>query len=900
LTRLYPGSLAADLLIGPYRLRQQLGEGGMGEVWLAEQTDPVRRQVAVKVMKAGLDSAQVVERFRAERQALAIMDHPTIAKVFDGGVTAAGRPFFVMEYVRGEAITAYCDRHRLSTIDRLELFIPLCEGVQHAHQKGVIHRDLKPSNVLVALQGDRPLPRIIDFGIVKAIAQPLTDGSLFTQFGVLIGTPEYMSPEQADMSLDVDTRSDVYSLGVLLYELLVGALPFDGQQLRHAVIDDLRRILHQNTAPRPSARITELEAVAAGSIAEKRGTDAHKLARQLRGDLDWVVLKALEKDRTRRYQTASALAADLQRYLHYEAVSAGPPSAVYRLGKFARRHRAGVSISASLVVLLLVFAATMGVQASRIAREAVRANRAEQVALQEAATARAVVDFLRNDLLLQTSASTQAQSGARPDPELKVRTALDRAARSIAGKFDKQPVVEASIRYTMGITYKDLGLYDEAQGQLERALDLRRRELGENHVDTLTTAADLGLVLRRRGDSAKAEALLVSLLAASRRALGDAHPTTLQTMADLAGNYQDQGKFAEAEPLFVGALEARRRTQGSDHPDTLATMNNLSLLYRSEGRYSESEALIKEALDRSRRVRGEEHPGTMMNMNNLGALYYFQNRPAEAIPLFEKVLELRRRALGAEHPDTVMTTTNLATLYARQGQFAEGERLHKEALEIRLRVSGPMHPETLTGLTNLAAMYSTQGRYAEAEPLFVRSLEGRRKVLGDRHPATLATIEAYGEMSRRQGAYALAAARHSTVLDTRRIVLGESHPDTLRSAASLGLVRLQQQRYKEAESILRPAVGLYDKGAQDGWNRYNTESLLGASLVGQRRLAEAEPLLLSGVNGLLRLRDTIPIPNLHNLERAGQWVVRLYEDWRKPDKAAEWRRMLVRRTSSRQ
>ena len=366
--------------IAHYSILRLLGEGGMGEVWEAEQREPVRRRVALKLIKAGMGTKQVVARFESERQALALMDHPNIARVFDGGATEQGRPYFVMEYVQGERITAYCDRHRLTTRERLELFIQVCNGVQHAHHKGVIHRDIKPSNLLVSIQDDRPMPKIIDFGVAKATSQRLTDKTMVTQLGMLVGTPEYMSPEQAEMTtLDIDTRTDVYSLGVVLYELLVGAPPFEFDELRCAGIDELRRRVREDEPPTPSNRFTSLGGTSARIAAERR-TDAPSLARQLRGELDWIVMRALEKDRTRRYASPAELAADIRRHLNDEPVLAGPPSTVYRMRKFVRRHRLGVT-AASIVLLALVIGATA------VTFGMLRARTAEAGAKQDAATA---------------------------------------------------------------------------------------------------------------------------------------------------------------------------------------------------------------------------------------------------------------------------------------------------------------------------------------------------------------------------------------------------------------------------------------------------------------------------------------------------------------------------------
>jgi serine/threonine protein kinase len=354
--------------IGRYKLLQQIGEGGFGTVYMAEQEEPVRRRVALKIIKLGMDTKQVIARFEAERQALALMEHPNIAKVFDAGATETGRPYFVMELVRGVPITDYCDQNRLGTTERLDLFMAVCGAVQHAHQKGVIHRDIKPTNVMVTLHDGTPVPKIIDFGIAKATNQRLTERTLFTEYNQFIGTPAYMSPEQAEMSgLDVDTRSDIYSLGVLLYELLTGTTPLDTQQFRKAAYTEIQRLIREEEPHRPSVRVSTM-GQAATTAAEQRRTDLPGLARALRGDLDWVVMKALEKDRTRRYETANALRMDVQRFLANEPVLASPPGTIYRVRKFVRRNRTGVIVGATVAAALvigLLLAATGLIQARR-------------------------------------------------------------------------------------------------------------------------------------------------------------------------------------------------------------------------------------------------------------------------------------------------------------------------------------------------------------------------------------------------------------------------------------------------------------------------------------------------------------------------------------------------------
>jgi non-specific serine/threonine protein kinase/serine/threonine-protein kinase len=808
--------------IGPYRLLQPVGEGGMGTVWLAEQTRPVRRQVALKIIKAGMDTAQVVARFEAERQALALMDHPAIARVFDAGATPEGRPYFVMEYIKGEPITTYCTRHKLSVKDRISLFLQVCDGVQHAHQKGIIHRDLKPSNVLVTVQNDHPAPKIIDFGVAKATTQTLTDRTLYTELGTLVGTPEYMSPEQAEMGgLDVDTRTDVYALGVILYELLAGALPFESKTLRAQTLDEIRRTIREVDPPRPSTHVASLV-----------------------GDLDWITMKALEKDRTRRYGSASDLAADLQRYLHNEPVLASPPSTVYRVGKFVRRHRAGVGVAVAAGVLIVAFGATMAIQARRIARERDRASLEES-------KAKAVNTFLQ-DLLSQASAFEQA-TDVRPDPDIKVRTALDRAASQVAGKFQAEPLVEASIRQTLGETYGDLGLYAQARPHAERALDLRRGLLGEEHADTLDS---------------------LSLVAS----LDD-----------------DQGDFKSADRRYATVLDARRRALGPRHRDVLRTMNQVAWTDGALGRSTEAEALYTEALKIEREVLGPDDPVTLQTMLNLAATYLKRGGPKEAEPLLIQTLAVRRRTVGPEHPSTVAVMEQLAQVYGQQAQYAQAEAMRREVVDVRRRTLGADHPATLVSTANLALVLFHQRqaeKLTEAETLLAGAIGAQRRLLGAGHPSTLLNTMNLGEVLEAEAKYSEAEQLIRQAIEVSRSTQGGEHSLTLGFLSDLGLVRIDQHKYAEAEPPLRDALSGYVKTTPKHRNRYDTGSLLGASLAGQRKFAEAEPLLLEGYAGLLERVKTIPAYDMGELTDAGERLVRLYEAWGKPAQAAEWRKKL--------
>jgi serine/threonine protein kinase len=864
--------------IGPYHLIRKLGEGGMGQVWLAEQTAPIKRQVALKLIRVGRFDDSVLQRFYAERQSLALMDHPAIAKVFDAGATSDGQPYFVMEYVPGQPLTNYCDRKRLKIRERLELFIKVCEGVQHAHQKAIMHRDLKPANILVVDVDGKPVPRIIDFGLAKA-ASPQLDGetlALMTQAGGWVGTPGYMSPEQADPGvMDVDTRTDVYSLGAVLYELLTGFLPFETRKQR---FDEFIRRLREEDPLRPSSKVSS-DNKTSKSTAEARGAEPRQLASLLHGDLDWITMKALEKDRARRYGSPMELAADIGRYLGNEPVTARPASVGYRARKYALRYKALVAGAAAVFLVLVAGVITSTWQA-------VKARRAEAQAKQQSAIAQAVNDFLQNDLLAQASAAMQAGPKAKPDPDLKVRTALDRAAERIEGKFAKQPEVEAAIRDTIGQTYTDLGLYPEAGKQLERALDLRRRVLGPEHPDTLVTTSNVAALYDLEGKYAQAEALHSQILEMRRRVLGPEHPDTLKSMMNLALAYFDEGKYPQAEALQSQTLAIKRRVLGPEHPDTVKSLYNLAIVYWWEGKQAQADALLTQTLEFQRRVLGPEHPATLNSMGNLAAVYEEEGKYAEAEALDTQNLEIKRRVLGPEHRNTLNTMNNLAIVYWYEGKYAQAEAMLSQTWEVERRVLGPEHPATLNSMGNLASDYVDEGKYAQAEALLSQTLAIQRRVLGPEHPYTLNTLNSIVADYQKQGKYALAETYAAQVLAARRHASGPEHPSTILSEDDLALAYVSEGKFTQSEPLAREALELNQKKQPDDWQRFRAESVLGASLAGQKKFAEAEPLLLEGYQGMLARKNLISASDRWHLERARQWLVQLYKAWGKPEKAA--------------
>ena len=854
--------------INRYKLLQEIGEGGCGTVYMAEQEQPVRRRVALKVIKLGMDTKQVIARFEAERQALAMMDHPNIAKVLDAGATETGRPFFVMELVRGVPITEYCDQNNLSTQQRLDLFIPVCKAIQHAHQKGIIHRDIKPSNILVTLHDGTPVPKVIDFGIAKAIDQPLTEKTLFTRFEQFMGTPAYMSPEQAEMSgLDIDTRSDIYSLGVLLYELLTGKTPFDSTELVKSGVDAMRKTIREQEPVRPSTKVATLQGEELTATARRRSTDSSKLMQQLQGDLDWIVMKCLEKDRTRRYDTANGLALDVQRYMDNEPVTARPPSAAYRFQKTFRRNKlVFVAGGAVFVALILgVIGASIGfVRAERQRRAAEAAQRLAQKNFDQACAA-------VHDLLAVSDEELHGVPGMQPLREKLMRMAIDRY-KSFLDQSSNDPSLRAEL------------------ARLYVAYGLIARSTGADHAKIIVPAWQSALAIQEQ--------------------LVREHPRDRRLRSDLGWTHiilVDQGAFnAATNRQIIASGVAIFETLVSEAPDDPLARGDLAwALWLASSSSSSEQRLLSDRALAIREQLVKEFPQSAEFRFELAVSLRQQDRLLEADPAAALTKASRAIELSTAVVADVENHVENIWLPSRSG---DSVFLVRQSLYWMKR-------DAASGCVLAARLLGQLGKWNDALALSDHAVDIYRQLV-EQNPSISQFVNELRD-SFNYSVMAAEAARDADAAQARRLKaisflrarLQADDPELAGALAEFTFTLLGNGKFPEAEPTARECLTIFEKKLPDDWRTFNARSMLGGSLLGQKKYAEAEPLLLSGYEGLKQREDKIahasnPLEAWRFPEESQPWLkeavrrlVQLYEETGRPDQAAQWKKTLEATTN---
>ena len=841
--------------VGPYRVLEIIGEGGMGSVYKAEQVRPVRRVVALKLVKPGLDSREVLARFEAERQALARMDHPHIAKVLDAGADELGRPYFVMEYVPGTPIARFCDDNKLTIRQRLELFIQVCDAIAHAHTKSVLHRDIKSSNVLAYVNDGKPTVKVIDFGVAKALtSERLTEITFSTDRGAVIGTYDSMSPEQADGSRDIDTRTDVYALGVLLYQLLTGAKPFDKRTLAAADDHALRRMIRDVEPPRPSARVTSLGAEAAARVAEDRQTRVDSLARALRGELEWIPMMAMRKERERRYASPLALADDVRNYLAGRPLAAGPESKVYVATKFVKRHRAALGGVATGLILLtaasIFYLHRIRAEQAKTLAALARAQEQTEIAEKRQAVAeyeRAVATNAKEMMSDMLTALNPARARGR---EVKLEDVLRESAKRVEAQFKDQPDVEAQLRTDIARTMFAIGHAEEALPHYRRALELRRRLAGPDAAPTALAGSRLGHALIDLERYEEAETLLRPAFELCRLRLPPDEPARLQVEAMYGVLLSRIDRNKEAEPILRAVFEQRRTMTGPDvGPDGLETLtaaSNLGLVLNRLNRNDEAERLLRDALERRLRIGGgADDPATSRLQHNLGQFLWKVGREDEARELQGAALEMSRRMYPEGHPDLVTSITSNALLLQNVRRSAEAEALAREAYATGLRAQGADHPRTIEAQLILQRVLTETGRADEAIPLVRDAVERRRRLRGPDHAETRDATRALAvtlKMARRPDESA--AAMRDMVASARR-AYGDEHKETMVALMYQAILLRDLKRYAEQESVLSEVIRLAERRADliKSVELARWRATRAISVRQQGRLDEAEPLL---------------------------------------------------------
>lgn len=931
------GTIQEDV-IGNYRLERLLGSGSFGDVYEAEQSEPVKRRVALKILKAGLEGGTLLARFEVERQTLAVMEHPHIARLLDAGMTAQRRPWFAMELIDGPPLTGYADTARLTVRERIGLFLGVCAGVQHAHQKAVIHRDLKPANVLVSQVDTLPTPKIIDFGIAKAIAGEGLDFLVLTHPEQVIGTPLYMSPEQTEFgAVGIDTRTDIYALGVLLYELLSGTTPFPRERFQGTGFEEIRRIIREEEPLRPSRRIASLSEPDGLAVSTARRSDPAKLARALSGDLDWIVMKCLEKDRNRRYQSAGELASDLGRYLNHEAIEARPPSRLYRWSKLARQHRGLIAATGTIILVLMAataFSFWQAVQANRAraaeARQGQRTEEALQAVRIEREVAVGINDFLLRDLLGQADILNQSEAGTRTR-DLGVVELLDRAAARLERNQSGLQKVEAALRSTIGQAYMTLGRYEEAGQQLDAALEISQRQAGPNAPETLEILMCLGRLrlnekrldevpalleqlkrisgennskshpelprvldleagyLLERGRSRDAKALMQKVLAMRRATLPPDDPGILRSLHFLASLNLQDGEYRLAEQQAREVYEGYRRQIGLDHPATLGALKTLANSLSRLDRLDEAGKLYRTAMEHCTRLQGDQHPSTFGLMNDFALFCEQSGQHAEAEQLYQRACAGYVQVLGEHHPATLLVRNNLATFLLQLGRMADAEPMLLEVLEHQRARLEPRHRHTVLTLNNIAFMYQSMDRLEEALPYAVEAMEGAREGFSRDSPEFQQIVNNLVMIQLQTGDSAACEKLLRELVEEFQDHSGDGSAEYCTQLCWLAICLIQQERFSEAEGMARHCLEIRNRISPTAWKTMHVMTVLGCALSSRKKYKQAEPLLLKGCQGMLdRPQPISPVKRLFT-RWSLEWLIRHFEVTGNATAAEEWR-----------
>jgi serine/threonine-protein kinase len=906
---------------GNYLAIEQIGSGGMGSVYLADRVDGLFEQkVALKIIKPGMNSQEIITRFEGERQILARLQHPNIAKLLDGGISELGLPYFTMEYVDGKPITEFCDDNNLTIEKRLELFLKVCDAILYAHQNLVIHRDIKPSNILVQKDGN---VKLLDFGIAKVFEEDANQKNL-TLTGIRVMTPEYASPEQV-RGEPVNTATDIYSLGLILYQLLTGCPPYE-VHTNSAI--EMEKIICFTEPPKPSIMITKFSTLNVDRakklspvvISQNRGISQSKLRKRISGDLDNICLMALRKEPERRYNSVAQMINDINNHLSGQPITARKSTALYLAKKFIQRHKAGVVITS---VAFLIMALVTIFYTLKLAEERDRA----QV---EAEKSKKVSEFLAG--IFKVSDPDQSRGET-----ITARELLDKGVKSLESELSDQPEVLAKMLDVTGNVYKSLGLYNNALVLLNKAYDIndslfgltspetakslndlanlnfamgdydqaisrfnktvktRERIFGEESMETAESLNDLAMVLREQGKYDEAEKLLIQSLAIRKKRSSDKGPEVSESMNNLALLYQDKGKYDEAKKLFEESLLIKENLYGKIHPSVTETISNLAMLLQKMGNYDEASTLFNKSLKIDKKLFGDIHPTISTDLYNIASNTALMGDLQSADKLYTEVLELDKKLLGEKHPYIALDYNNLAGILNDKGDYSKAEELYKKSLDLNIKIYGKEHPEVATSLSNLGVLYYRWGKYNLAEPLIKSALEMRIKLLGENHPDVVTSLNIYAGLLTSQGKFKKAVEQYRKSLALRIKMLGENHPQTANAYIGLGNALISAGNFAEAEQNINKGIKIYKYDlSPDHWNISYAESILGKCYSREGKYGQAEKILLKAYNNLLDKRGKDDRLTLSTMKL----LIKNYEQWGKTGKARKYKDILNKTPTS--